>query len=236
MLPLGAYPMHWCETRCETGDQAFFTHQPQSHLSFGQERASLHCLILERPATRHTTKLSIPWRRFLTTPKPWISKPSLEQFLTLALGFLHGFAVGLVARRKTYHSLSLKSCSWSFPYKTTLGAERPITRSNPNAMEKCWGRNFDLGSKLRTLLLQGSQQLFQDLNVAGPAGHFSRLYSYHWDLQDALLPLKIKRLQEPSKEPKQQRPPPDLLPASQTVGLCPPFLGGVETKVLLRSR
>ena len=214
--------MHWCETRCETGDQAFFTQQPQPHLSFGQEPASLHCLILELPATRHTTKLVIPWRRCLPTPKPWISKPSLEQFLTLALGFLHGFAIGLVARRKAYQSLSLKFLQ----LELSFGAARPITRSNPNAMEKCWGRNFDLGSKLRTLLLQGSQLLFQDFNVAGPAGHFSRLYRYHRDLQDASLPLKIKRLQEPSKEPKQQRPPPDLLPASQTVGLCPPFWGG----------
>ena len=163
--------MHWCETRCETGDQAFFTQQPQPHLSFGQEPASLHCLILELPATRHTTKLVIPWRRCLPTPKPWISKPSLEQFLTLALGFLHGFAIGLVARRKAYQSLSLKFLQ----LELSFGAARPITRSNPNAMEKCWGRNFDLGSKLRTLLLQGSQLLFQDLNVAGPAGHFSRI-------------------------------------------------------------
>ena len=132
MLVLGAYPMHWCETRCETGDQAFFTQQPQPHLSFGQEPASLHCLILELPATRHTTKLVIPWRGCLPTPKPSISKPSLEQFLTLALGFLHGFAVGLVARRKAYQSLSLKFLQ----LELSFGAARPITRSNPSAMEK----------------------------------------------------------------------------------------------------
>ena len=88
--------------------------------SDGQEPASLHCLILELPATRHTTKLVIPWRRCLPTPKPWRSKPSLEQFLTLALGFLHGFAIGLVARRKAYQSLSLKFLQ----LELSLGAAR----------------------------------------------------------------------------------------------------------------
>ena len=135
--------------------------------------------------------------------------PALSSFLRLRWASFMVLRLA-VARRKAYQSLSLKFLQ----LELSFGAARPITRSNPNAMEKCWGRNFDLGSKLRTLLLQGSQLLFQDLNVAGPAGHFSRLYRYHRDLQ------------EPSKEPKQQRPPPDLLPASQTAGLCPPFWGG----------
>ena len=61
---LGRYPFHH-----KGRNQAFFTQQPQPHLSFGQEPASLHCLILELPATRHTTKLVIPWRRCLPDPK-----------------------------------------------------------------------------------------------------------------------------------------------------------------------
>ena len=152
--------MHWCKTRCETGDQAFFTHQPQSHLSFGQESASLHCLILELPATRHTTKLSIPWRRFLTTPKPWISKPSLEQFLTLALGFLHGFAVGLVARRKTYHSLSLKFAVGAFLYKTTI----QMQWKNAGGETLIWARcSFRVANcSFKTSMWPVQQDTFQD--------------------------------------------------------------------------